>query len=69
MIEIFVIGEKFVGKGICLLGIVIEEFIVFVIDEIYVVVYFIIFIILVDLFVGVVGRGIRVYVVVNDFGE
>lgn len=69
MIEIFVIGEKFVGKGICLLGIVIEEFIVFVIDEIYVAVYFIIFIILVDLFVGAVGRGIRVYVVVNDFGE
>ncbi|WAM36583.1 phosphatidylserine/phosphatidylglycerophosphate/cardiolipin synthase family protein [Caldicellulosiruptor acetigenus] len=69
MIEILVTGEKLVGKGIRSLGTVIEELIVSATDEIHVAAYLITSTTLVDLLAGAAGRGIRVYVVVNDLGE
>jgi cardiolipin synthase len=69
MIEILVTGAKLVGKGIRSLGTVIEELIVSATNEIHVAAYLITSTELVDLLAGAAGRGIRVYVVVNDLGE
>ncbi|ANW98776.1 hypothetical protein CSTERTH_06920 [Thermoclostridium stercorarium subsp. thermolacticum DSM 2910] len=69
MIEILVTGENFLGRGIRSLGTVISELIVSAADEIHIVAYLITSTAFIDLLSQAAGRGVKVYMLLNNLLE